>query len=175
MTDMPQGSEQAPQSADQSDPSPVVSGPNRFASDRALGILCLALGIWYVLETRNFVLTAFTTGPIGPKTLPILLGIAFVGLALILIFKPDESPDWGTFAVWSRLAAVVTTSFLYGQVLQLMGFIVASTVLSIVIGLFFRGPIRKLVPLSLGFTIAVAFVFNNWLELRLPPGWWGGF
>jgi hypothetical protein len=56
-----------------------------------------------------------------------------------------------------------------------LGIVVASTILAIVIGSFFRGPIIKLVPLSLAFAIAVAFVFNNWLGLRLPVGLWGGF
>jgi hypothetical protein len=175
LTDMPEGLEQATESADQPDPSPTVVGRSRYTSDRALGILCLAFGIWYVLETRNFAVTSFGTGPVGPKTLPTLLGIAFAGLAVVLILKPDESPDWGSSAVWSRLAAVVATSFLFGQVLEPFGFIIASTVLAVVIGLFFKGPIAKLLPLSIGFAIAVAFIFNNWLELRLPTGWWGGF
>jgi putative tricarboxylic transport membrane protein len=173
---MTNGSEQAPPPAGQSDPSPSVSGKSWHTSDRVLGLLCLALGIWYVLETRNFVLTAFISGsPVGPKTMPTLLGILFAVLALVLIFKPDESPSWGSSAVWWRLAAIVATSFLFGQLLEPLGFIIASTTLAIIIGLFFKGPVAKLVPLSLVFAIAVAFIFNNWLELRLPTGLWGGF
>ena len=172
---MTNGSEQASQPAGQSDPSPSVSGKRRLTSDRVLGLLCLALGVWYVLETRNFAVTSFGTGPVGPKTMPTLVGIVFAVLALVLILKPDESPSWGSFAVWWRLAAVVTTSFVFGQVLEPLGFIVASTILAVVIGLFFKGPIAKLAPLSLVFAIAVAFIFNNWLELRLPTGLWGGF
>lgn len=140
-----------------------------------LGGLCVALGVWYVLETRNFNLTTFGTGPVGPKTMPTLVGVLFAVLGIVLVFKADESPTWGTFAVWSRLGAVVVTSFLFGQLLEPLGFVVASTILAIVIGGFFRGPIIKLAPLSLAFAIAVAFVFNNWLGLRLPVGLWGGF
>jgi putative tricarboxylic transport membrane protein len=163
-------------SGDQSDPSLAVSRERRHTSDRMLGLLCLAIAIWYVLETRNFAITSFGSGPVGPKTLPTLVGILFGALALVLILKPDdETPSWGSFTVWWRIAAVVATSFLFGQVLEPMGFIVASTILAIVIGLFFKGPIVKLAPLSLGFAVVIAFIFNNWLELRLPPGWWGGF
>ena len=144
-----------------------------------LGILCLAFGVWYVLETRNFAVTAFGSSSQisgeSPKALPTLVGILFALLAIVLIFKPDQSPSWGSFKVWSRLAAVVATSFLFGQLIEPIGFVVASTILAIVIGLLFRGPIAKLVPLSLVFAIAVAFIFNNWLELRLPEGLWGGF
>ena len=172
---MTNGSEQASQPAGQSDPSPSVSGKRRLTSDRVLGLLCLALGVWYVFETRNFAVTTFRADSIGPKTMPTLVGILFVALALVLIFKPDESPSWGSSAVWWRLAAVVATSFVFGQVLEPLGFIIASTILAIVIGRFFKGPIAILAPLSLAFAIAVAFIFNNWLELRLPTGLWGGF
>ncbi|RLE16916.1 MAG: hypothetical protein DRJ28_00420 [Actinobacteria bacterium] len=172
---MANGTGQAPKPAGQSDSSSVVSGRNRYTSDRVLGGLCVALGVWYVLETRNFNLTTFGTGPVGPKTMPTIVGILFALLGVVLIFKADESPRWGTFAVWSRLGAVVATSFLFGQVLEPLGFIVASTLLAIIIGSFFRGPIVKLAPLSLAFAIAIAFIFNNWLGLRLPTGLWGGF
>ena len=70
---------------------------------------------------------------------------------------------------------MVATSFLFGQLLEPMGFIIASTVMAVIIGVFFRGPILKLVPLSFVFSVVIAFIFNNWLELRLPAGWWGGF
>ena len=144
-------------------------------SDRVLGVVCLVIGVWYILETRNFVVTAFGSGPVGPKTLPIIVGIFFSAMAVILILRPDESPAWPSLGVWWRLLAVVSTSFLYGQLLGVLGFIIASTVLAIIVGLFFKGPIAKLAPLSLVFSIVTAFIFNNWLQLRLPVGWWGGF
>ena len=172
---MANGSGQTPPSAGQSDPSSVGSGKSRHVSDRALGFGCLVLGVWYVLETRNFNLTTFGTGPVGPKTLPTLVGILFAVLALALILKPGESPSWGSASAWSQIGAVVATSFVFGQLLEPLGFIVASTILAITIGLFFKGPVRKLAPLALVFAIVVAFIFNNWLELRLPIGWWGGF
>jgi len=128
-----------------------------------------------VAETRNFQITQFGSGPVGPKTLPTLLGIMFGAFALVLIIKPEESPRWASFTVWWRLVIVVGISFLFGQLLEPLGFIVAATVMSIIIGIFFRGPLVKLIPLSFGFAVVIAFVFNNWLELRLPDGWWGGF
>ena len=145
------------------------------ASDRILGIICLVLGAWYVFEVRTFVETAFGSGPVGPKTMPIILGIFFSAMALVLIVRPDESPTWPSLGIWWQLAAVVATSFLYGQLLDVGGFIIASTTLSVIVGLFFKGPIVKLLPLSFVFSVAVAFIFNNWLTLRLPVGWWGGF
>jgi len=159
---MADASGQAHEPAGQSDSSSGGSGKPRYTSDRVLGFLCLALAVWYVLETRNFNLTTFGTGPVGPKTLPTMVGILFGLLALVLIAKPGESPSWGSPTVWSQLVAVVATSFMFGQLLEPFGFIVASTILAIVIGLFFNGPIRKLAPLALVFAIVVAYIFNNW-------------
>ena len=172
---MTSGSGQAPKPVNQPDPLPVDSASKGYSSDRMLGVVCLAFGIWYVLETRNISTVDFVTGPVGPRTLPTLVGILFTGLGFLLTVKPDESPRWGSFAVWSRLAAVVATSFLFGQLMKPMGFIVASTTLAIVVGLLFKGPILRLAPLSFVFAVVVAFIFNNWLELRLPAGWWAGF
>ena len=154
----------------------VTLGVNRgVASVRLLGVLCLTLGVWYVLETRNIPTIEFITGPVGPRTLPALIGTLFVVLGSVLIVKPDDSPSWGSSAVWSRLAAVIMTSFLFGQLIIPIGFISASVILIIVIGLLFKGPILKLLPLSIVFAIMVSFIFNNWLGLRLPAGLWGGF
>ena len=176
MADKPTDSAQAGEgSAGQPSSSPGDTINKSRASDRILGVLCLVIGVWYIFETRNFVETAFGSGPVGPKTMPIIIGITFSVLALTLIVRPDESPVWPSLGIWWRLAAVAATSFMYGQLLEVLGFIIASTILAIVVGLFFKGPIAKLAPLSLVFSTVVAFIFNNWLRLQLPAGFWGGF
>ncbi len=164
-----------PASADGSGSDLSRSGSASHLSDRVLGVLCLALAVWYVLETRNFQVTQFGSGPVGPKTLPTLVGIIFAAFSLLLIIKPDESPNWASITVGWRLVIIVGVSFLFGQLLEPLGFIVASTVMAILVGAFFKGPMAKLVPLSFGFAVVLAFIFNNWLELRLPDGLWGGF
>ena len=64
---------------------------------------------------------------------------------------------------------------MYGRVIEPIGFIAASIAITLVIGMLFRAPPRKLIPAAVTFPIVVAYIFNNWLELRLPAGWWGGF
>ena len=140
-----------------------------------LGLVCLALGIWYIFEARTFDGTAFGSGPVGPKTLPTGVGILFAVLALYLVIKPDSNPRWPTANAAWQIGLVVACSYVYGRVMEPIGFIAASTVMTIIIGLLFRAPPKRLVPLSVVFPVLLAFVFNNWLELRLPAGWWGGF
>ena len=153
--------------------SGLAEGAGR--SDRALGLVCLAIAIWYTAKARTFDGTAFSSGPVGPKTLPTGVGLLFGALALFLTAKPDPSPTWPTSRASWQLGLVLLSSYLFGQVLDSVGFIVASTAMMIVMGLLFRAPYRRLLPLSVIFPTLLALVFNNWLELRLPDGWWGGF
>lgn len=143
-------------------------------SDRVLGLVCLGLALWYTAEARTFEGTAFGSGPVGPKTLPTGLGVLFGALSLYLIVRPDPAPRWPSRTATWQIGLVLASSYLYGRTLESVGFIVASAVLTIVMGVLFRAPARLLVPLSVAFPTVLAFVFNNWLELRLPAGWWGG-
>lgn len=144
-------------------------------SDRVLGIICLVLGIWYTIEARTFDGTGFGSGPVGPKTLPTGLGILFGVLALYLLVKPDAEPRWPTRQALWQIGLVIGASYIYGQLLQPVGFIFASAAIIVIIGLLFKARLQLLLPLSIVFPVVLAFVFNNWLELRLPAGWWGGF
>jgi len=144
-------------------------------SDRVLGLVCLAIAVWYTIEARTFEGTAFSSGPVGPKTLPTAVGVLFGLLALYLIIKPDPEPTWPSARAWWQIGLVVVSSYVYGQILDSIGFIVASALMMIVMGVLFRAPTRLLVPLAFIFPTVLAFIFNNWLELRLPSGWWGGF
>jgi putative tricarboxylic transport membrane protein len=140
-----------------------------------LGVVCLALAVWYTIEARTFEVTAFGSGPVGPKTLPTGVGLLFGALALAVILKPDGPTAWPSRSAWLQIGVVLASSFFYGQLIQPVGFIVASAAMMLVLGMLFKAPLRLLAPLSLAFPTALAFIFNNILELRLPAGWWGGF
>jgi putative tricarboxylic transport membrane protein len=153
-----------------------VTRPEQGWSDRVLGVVCLAGAIWYTIEARTFDGTAFSSGPVGPKTLPTIIGVIFGALAIYLIVKPDRvRPRWPTAAAWWQIGLVVLCSYVYGRIIESIGFIVASILMTLVIGVLFRAPVRRLVPAAVIFTVVTAYIFNNWLELRLPAGWWGGF
>lgn len=157
---------------------PDADGSRRTAapawSDRVLGVVCLIGAVWYTIEARTFDGTGFGSGPVGPKTLPTGIGVLFGALSLVLILRPDPAPRWPSRAAWWQIGVVLVSSYVYGQIIQPVGFILSSAVMTIIMGLLFRAPARLLIPLSLAFPTVLAYVFNNWLELRLPAGWWGG-
>ena len=144
-------------------------------SDRVLGGVCLIGAIWYTATARTYEGTGFGSGPVGPKTLPTGIGILFGALALYIMFRPDPSPTWPGRKTAGPIILVVAASYAYGQIIEPVGFILSSAAMIIVIGLLFRAPLAKLLPLSVAFPVVLAFVFNNWLGLQLPDGLWGGF
>lgn len=172
VTDSDDGSDHAA-SADASAPGQTTTAPGW--SDRVLGLACLVGAIWYTVEARTFDGTGFGSGPVGPKTLPTGIGILFGVLALVVMVRPDPAARWPSKTAWWQIALVLISSYVYGQLIEPVGFIVASAVMTIIMGLLFRAPARLLVPLSFAFPTVLAYIFNNWLELRLPAGWWGGF
>lgn len=150
------------------------TGRKGHMSDRVLGGVCFAIAAWYTATARTYEGTGFGSGPVGPKTLPTGIGILFGLLSLYLIFRPDPSPVWPTRKAAWQIVLVVAASYLYGQILEPVGFILASALMTIVIGLLFKAPLARLLPLSIAFPVVLAYIFNNWLSLQLPDGWWGG-
>jgi len=144
-------------------------------SDRVLGGVCVLIAIWYTATARTYDGTGFSSGPVGPKTLPTGIGILFGLLALYLMWRPDKGPTWPTRAAAWQIVLVVAASYFYGQILEPIGFILSSALMTIIIGLLFKAPLARLLPLSIAFPVILAFIFNNWLGLRLPDGLWGGF
>ena len=144
-------------------------------SDRVLGGVCLAIAVWYTAAARTYDGTGFSSGPVGPKTLPTGIGILFGLLALYLMLRPDPGPTWPTRTAAWQITLVVAASYIYGQIMEPVGFIFASALMTIVIGVLFRAPLTRLLPLSILFPVGLAFIFNNWLGLQLPAGLWGGF
>ena len=160
--------------SDGSDGNGDIANEGRW-SDRVLGAIGLLGAAWYTITARTFDGTGFGSGPVGPKTLPTAIGILFGLLSLYLIIRPDQSPTWPTRRAGWQIALVVGASYVYGQIIQPVGFILSSALMTIIIGILFRAPLTKLIPMSVLFPTVLAFVFNNWLSLRLPAGVWGGF
>lgn len=156
------------------DPSDASSGRLRI-SDRVLGLVGIFVSVLYTIGARTFDGTAFSSGPVGPKTLPTAIGILFGLLSFGIAIRPDTDPRWPTRQAGWQILLVVACSYVYGQIMEWAGFIVASAAMTIILGTLFKAPLKRLLPLAAAFPIVLAFIFNNWLELRLPSGWWGGF
>ncbi len=144
-------------------------------NDRILGLAGLAISVAFVAESRSFTVVGDLGGPVGPSTLPTAVGILFGAISIAVFLLAEDGPSWPTKSAWWQICLVIVSSYIYGQVLEFLGFIVASTAMAIVVGALFRAPMQRLVPMAFVFCVGMAYVFNNWLSLSLPDGWWGGF
>jgi putative tricarboxylic transport membrane protein len=114
-----------------------------------------------------------TLGAPGPGFLPVVLGVAFALLALALLVRPGQPvepvipPDRGAAVrIIATVAAIAVTILVF----DLLGFLVAGTLMMLVLLLVLdRRPIRAVVlaPVSVMFVYAV---FKVWLRVPLPSG-----
>ena len=138
-------------------------------SDRiASGVLIAIAAGFIFMATR--VQTSFFTDPIGPKVVPILIGVFVIGASLALLFQPRSTPHWADGPTWVRLGLCLVGFVLYGYLLHPLGFIVATTIAYTLFALLFRG--KPLASLAAGAIFAVAsyLLFSTALDLYLPTG-----
>ncbi len=138
---------------------------------RVAALVLLVFGAGFLLEARRYAFGS-PNAP-GPGFLPMILGVAFFLLALILLVRPGRPPEQALppdRAATVRIVALL--AFLAAAIVLLdrLGFLVTATLLMLGLLLVLdRRPIRDLLlaPIS---TIAVYVVFKVWLRVPLPAG-----
>lgn len=138
-------------------------------SDRiASGVLIAISVAFIVMATR--VQTTFFTDPVGPKLVPIVIGIFLISASLALLWQPLTVPSWPDGPTWVRLALCLVGFIGYGYLLNPLGFIAATTLAYTLFAILFRG--RPLPALAAGviFSVAAYLLFSTALDLYLPTG-----
>ena len=119
------------------------------------------------------------SGPVGPKTFPILIGVAgLLALGLLIVErlrgKNGDAVSPAGAAAPSRpwaVVGVVGWTVLYYMVFERLGFVLATIPYLLLLMVFFnRGRWVANLSVSLVFTVGVYVVFNRYLQLNLPAG-----
>jgi putative tricarboxylic transport membrane protein len=112
----------------------------------------------------------------GPGFLPFGLAVILMALALALILKSrtgeKSSPFWPR-RTWVRPLLGVIIFLLYAFVLGYLGFI-PTTFLFLIVWMWVIERIRwvTLLTISVGVTAVLYFIFQYFLEVPLPAGFW---
>lgn len=147
----------------------------------AISLGLVALGSFVIYETQSI---AETQGyaQIGPRLFPYLIGVGLTLCGAVLgwhaisggwrhvpLDEAHEAPDWMAFGVIS--AGVV----LHMLVIGWAGFIIASTLLFVLIARGFgsRKPVRDAI-IAVVLAFVVFFLFTKGLGLNLPKGPFAG-
>ncbi len=117
----------------------------------------------------------------GPGFFPLVLAAALllVSVALLVTRRaprssaPEDAPGRGSPRPGALLATVVALA-LYVALFERLGFVLATAGL---LAFLFVAVARYRWPLALGAAVVIAFatrlVFDRWLQVRLPPDFWG--
>lgn len=138
-------------------------------SDRAAGLLLLALAVWYGIAGHGFQ-SDFVTDPLGPAAWPVALAAMLALFSLYLIVRPDAEPHWPSATVWGRQAAVVASLVIYAALLEIIGFIVDSTLLVGLLALLLGATRRHALVMGVASSLVLYALFNYALGLPLPAG-----
>lgn len=137
---------------------------------RPEGAVVAVLAVLYVFAAREFRIS-FIADPIGPRAFPVGIGILalLVGLALFVSREREERTPMDAPA---RLrASVLAASLLaYAVLLEPLGFIVSTTLETMVLVVLFRGRLLHGFAFGLLTGIALFLLFGYGLSIPLPAG-----
>ncbi len=145
--------------------------------DRILGALCLVAACAMAWAARGYA-AEISYEPVGPRAFPLLLSglLALVGLWL-LVARERAATQGGTPGLaptattsWRASARGAGTVLVYGALFQTVGFVIATAVMSVPVGMAFGGSLRNCLIGGVGLGIGLFFLFDRVLDVILPTG-----
>lgn len=138
-------------------------------SDRILGIAALvfaALMAWFGWGIQ----APFSYEPVGPRAFPLLLAAIIALCGAWLTFKGRERAEPNPPGANVRIALMVVYCFLYALFFEALGFIIATTAMTILVGRLFGGAWSKVAAGGLVMSVSFFLLFDRALDVVLPLG-----
>ena len=135
-------------------------------SDRIFGAVVVLGSAIYVMAARG-IQKPFFADPLGPQAFPIGVGIVAAICGLVMVFSPDDEPEWPEMR--SFLALVGSTALLvaYAYALKPMGFLVPTAVASAIISFQITPQPLRAALYGLGISVGLFVLFKYALGLSL--------
>ena len=140
-----------------------------MASDRILGAVCVLGAIAMAVAAGDYS-AQISYEPVGPRAFPMLLA-ALIGLAGIwLVARPSAHPAAVEAGRAPALIGGIAAILAYALLFQWLGFIVATALMALPVGLAFGGSWRRSFAGGLGLGIGLFLLFDKLLDVVLPTG-----
>lgn len=145
--------------------------------DIVAGIALILFSLWVIREAQEFASAAARFRGISPALFPTMLAIGIILLACVMIVRGlRKGRDWQfTFDFrhpnsYIALGLVVGTA-LYALVLEFIGFLLATTLYTLIFIVWMRGakPLRALI-ISCVAVGAIYFIFHTLMFVPFPSG-----
>lgn len=141
----------------------------RGGSDRAAGILLLALAAWLAYESSRFTIS-FMADPLGPRAVP-LFSAALLGLGgALLVARPGAEAVWPDRQARVRLTAAILSFLLYAGLLSWLGFVLATALEIFWLARLFGARLFAGALTATAMSTAFFLLFGYGLGLPLPLG-----
>ena len=145
-------------------------------------ILAIVVGVFYFASAMTLPAHTNMGDIMGPRLFPIVVAAASViaGIALVLVElvgknrATSEKADFGFVKnrlVWIDIALLTVAGIVYGMILDLLGFTVATLLFMFAATMLInRGRIVQNITVATIFTVAAYGIFGFGLKLSLPRG-----
>ncbi len=137
-------------------------------SDRILGLVVILVALAYIASATQIQIS-FLSDPVGPKTFPILIGVAAALAGGVMVFRPDEEPDWPALATLGALGISVAVMVVYAYSLKPLGFLIPTTITAGILSYqISQRPLFSAIT-GIGLSVGLFFIFRFALGLSLVP------
>jgi len=138
-------------------------------NDRILGIAALALAVFMTAAGWS-IEAPFAYEPVGPRAFPLLLALIIGLCGLRLVYKGGHAVERNPAGANGRIALMVVFVTVYAFLFQWLGFIVATSLMTIFVGRLFGGSWIKCAIGGVVMSIFFFVLFDKVLDVVLPGG-----
>ncbi|WP_312433540.1 tripartite tricarboxylate transporter TctB family protein [Achromobacter sp.] len=138
-------------------------------NDRILGIAALALAVFMTAAGWS-IEAPFAYEPVGPRAFPLLLALIIGLCGLRLVYKGGHAVEPNPAGANGRIALMVVFVTVYAFLFQWLGFIVATSLMTIFVGRLFGGSWVKCAIGGVVMSLLFFVLFDKVLDVVLPGG-----
>lgn len=138
-------------------------------NDRILGIAALALAVFMTAAGWS-IEAPFAYEPVGPRAFPLLLALIIGLCGLRLVYKGGHAVERNPAGANGRIALMVVFVTVYAFLFQWLGFIVATSLMTIFVGRLFGGSWVKCAIGGVVMSLFFFVLFDKVLDVVLPGG-----
>ncbi len=155
--------------------------PKGGYSEYGVAVLLLVLGVWAIVDAMSLTDLSSARGPVGAKTVPILVGVLLVSMAVLLAIdvarggrgemEGGEDVDLASGSDWKTLGLLVGAFVANALLIERIGWPLSGAILffGTTYALGSRHYIRNAI-ISLVLSVGSWYLFYAGLGIKLPVG-----
>jgi putative tricarboxylic transport membrane protein len=140
-----------------------------MTSDRVLGGLAI-LGAGAMAAACWNYAAPIAYEPVGPRAFPLVLAALLAVCGAWLVAKPAPNAAFGSEWQPGRIAACAAAIVAYAALFQLLGFVLATALMTLPVGRIFGGSWRQCVLTGIIMGVVLFVLFDKALDVVLPTG-----